>query len=181
MAVRDNGRVDAESQCRVDDWAGLPGCSFVACAYFSRAPMARVLAALVSGAAAAGFVSRDVLAHQRGWWRYPSVGDRSLRPLVWYASAGIGVFGASLIAWCQRHLASSRTIPWAARSSTMCSRGATQRSRWTLCPAPITLAWAEGDRLVPAATCGRTARQRLPVATRVALPGVGHKSMTLTW
>lgn len=29
-------------------------------------------------------------------------------------------------------------------------------------PCTFTLAWAEVDRLVPAATCGRTARERLP-------------------
>jgi len=44
-------------------------------------------------------------------------------------------------------------------------------------PCPITLAWAEVDRLVPAATCGRTARERLPGATWIALPGVGHNAM----
>jgi pimeloyl-ACP methyl ester carboxylesterase len=44
-------------------------------------------------------------------------------------------------------------------------------------PCPITLAWAERDRLVPAATCGNTARERLPGATWIALPGVGHNAM----
>jgi pimeloyl-ACP methyl ester carboxylesterase len=44
-------------------------------------------------------------------------------------------------------------------------------------PSPITLAWAEGDRLVPAATCGKTARERLPGATWIELPGVGHNAM----
>jgi pimeloyl-ACP methyl ester carboxylesterase len=44
-------------------------------------------------------------------------------------------------------------------------------------PCPITLAWAEGDRLVPAATCGRTARERLPGATWITLPDVGHNAM----
>jgi len=73
---------------------------FVACAYFTRAPLARVLAGVVSGAAVAGFgIAVDVLAHQRGWWRYPAVGDRGFGPLVWYAGAGIGVSGLSLIAW----------------------------------------------------------------------------------
>lgn len=41
-------------------------------------------------------------------------------------------------------------------------------------PCPITLAWAEFDRLVPAATYGRNARKLLPGATWVLLPGVGH-------
>ncbi|GAB88780.1 alpha/beta fold hydrolase [Gordonia rhizosphera] len=44
-------------------------------------------------------------------------------------------------------------------------------------PCPITLAWAECDRLVPAATYGRTARERLPGATWVLLAGVGHIAM----
>jgi hypothetical protein len=82
-------------------WTIVPPCLvFVAGAYFTRAPVARVLAALVSGAAVAGFViAADVLADQRGWWRYPGVGDRGFGPLVWYVGAGIGVSGVSLIAW----------------------------------------------------------------------------------
>lgn len=44
-------------------------------------------------------------------------------------------------------------------------------------PCPITLAWAEYDRLVPAETYGRTARQRLPGARWVLLPDVGHVAM----
>src|ERR1700739_2130996 len=79
---------------------GPPCLVFVTCAYFTRAPVARVLAALVSGAAVAGFIiAADVLAYQRGWWRYPGVGDRGFGPLVWYAAAGIAVSGVSLIAW----------------------------------------------------------------------------------
>jgi hypothetical protein len=62
--------------------------------------MARALAALVSGAAVAGFnIAADVLAYHRGWWRYPGVGDRSFGPLVWYIAAGIGVSGLTLIGW----------------------------------------------------------------------------------
>jgi hypothetical protein len=79
---------------------GPPCLVFVACAYFTRAPVARFLAALVSGTAVAGFsIAADVLAHQRGWWRYPGVGGHSFGPLVWYIGAGIGVSGLSLIAW----------------------------------------------------------------------------------
>jgi hypothetical protein len=79
---------------------GPPCVVFLACAYFTRAPVARILAALVSGAVVAGFViAADVLAHQRGWWRYPGVTDRGFGPFVWYAGAGIGVSGISLIAW----------------------------------------------------------------------------------
>ena len=44
-------------------------------------------------------------------------------------------------------------------------------------PCPVTLAWAQFDRLVPAATYGQTARERLPGATWVLLPGVGHLAM----
>jgi pimeloyl-ACP methyl ester carboxylesterase len=44
-------------------------------------------------------------------------------------------------------------------------------------PCPVTLAWAQFDRLVPAATYGQTARKRLPGATWVLLPGVGHIAM----
>jgi hypothetical protein len=109
LVVRDDGRIvagmepimDLEPGSLTGAWTIGPACLvFVACAYFTRAPTARVLAVLVSGAAVAGFViAVDVLAHQRGWWRYPSVGDRSFGPLVWYASAGIGVSGVSLIAW----------------------------------------------------------------------------------
>ncbi len=44
-------------------------------------------------------------------------------------------------------------------------------------PCPVTLAWAQFDRLVPAATYGQTARERLPSATWVLLPGVGHIPM----
>ncbi len=44
-------------------------------------------------------------------------------------------------------------------------------------PCPITLAWAEVDRFVPATTYGTTPRERLPGATWVTLPGVGHNAM----
>lgn len=44
-------------------------------------------------------------------------------------------------------------------------------------PCPVTLAWAQFDRLVPAETYGQTARERLPGATWVLLPGVGHIPM----
>ncbi len=44
-------------------------------------------------------------------------------------------------------------------------------------PCPITFAWAEVDRFVPAATYGRTTRERLPGGTWAMLPGVGHVAM----
>jgi pimeloyl-ACP methyl ester carboxylesterase len=44
-------------------------------------------------------------------------------------------------------------------------------------PCPVTLAWAQFDRLVPAATYGQTARERLPGAAWMFLPGVGHIPM----
>jgi hypothetical protein len=82
-------------------WTIIAPCVvFLACAYFTRAPVARVLAALLSGVAVAGFnIAADVLAHQRGWWRYPAVGERGFGPLIWYAGAGMGVSGLTLIAW----------------------------------------------------------------------------------
>jgi hypothetical protein len=82
-------------------WTIIAPCLvFLACAYFTRAPVAKVLAALLSGVAVAGFnIAADVLADQRGWWRYPAVGERGFGPLIWYAGAGIGVSGLTLIAW----------------------------------------------------------------------------------
>jgi pimeloyl-ACP methyl ester carboxylesterase len=44
-------------------------------------------------------------------------------------------------------------------------------------PCPVTLAWAEVDRFVAAATYGKTARERLPGATWMMLSGVGHVAM----
>lgn len=44
-------------------------------------------------------------------------------------------------------------------------------------PCPVTLAWSEFDRLVPAETYGRAARERLPGAEWVLLPEVGHIPM----
>jgi pimeloyl-ACP methyl ester carboxylesterase len=44
-------------------------------------------------------------------------------------------------------------------------------------PCPITVAWAEFDRFVPAEPYGRIARERLPDANWVDLPGTGHNAM----
>ncbi|MGO9354831.1 MAG: alpha/beta fold hydrolase [Mycobacterium sp.] len=44
-------------------------------------------------------------------------------------------------------------------------------------PCPITLAWSEKDSLVPVATYGEIARERLPQATFEVLPDVGHVPM----
>ncbi len=44
-------------------------------------------------------------------------------------------------------------------------------------PCPITLAWAANDRIFLPHVNGRTARQRLPQATFVLLPDVGHVPM----
>jgi Alpha/beta hydrolase family len=44
-------------------------------------------------------------------------------------------------------------------------------------PCPVTLVWAQFDRLVPAMTYGQTARERPPGATWILLPGVGHIPM----
>lgn len=73
---------------------------FVACAYFTRAPVGRVLAALVSAVAVAGLnIAEDILGYQRGWWHYPGFGAPGFGPLVWYAGAGLVVSGLSLIGW----------------------------------------------------------------------------------
>ena len=44
-------------------------------------------------------------------------------------------------------------------------------------PCPITIAWAEKDRILPMRTLGQVARERIPDATYVILPGVGHVPM----
>jgi hypothetical protein len=101
ISRRDGAIMDPVRESFTGAWTiAAPCVVFVACAYFTRAPVGRVLAALVSTVAVAGFnIAADVLAYQRGWWRYPGVGDRGFGPLVWYAAAGIAVSGLSLIAW----------------------------------------------------------------------------------
>ena len=44
-------------------------------------------------------------------------------------------------------------------------------------PCPITLAWSEKDSLLPVATYGEIARERLPQATFKLLPDVNHVPM----
>ncbi|HZC92148.1 MAG TPA: alpha/beta hydrolase [Mycobacterium sp.] len=44
-------------------------------------------------------------------------------------------------------------------------------------PCPITLAWSEKDSLLPVATYGEIARERLPQATFEVLPDAGHVPM----
>jgi pimeloyl-ACP methyl ester carboxylesterase len=44
-------------------------------------------------------------------------------------------------------------------------------------PCPITLAWAANDRILPLCVNGATARERIPQATFVVLPDVGHVPM----
>jgi pimeloyl-ACP methyl ester carboxylesterase len=44
-------------------------------------------------------------------------------------------------------------------------------------PCPITLAWSEVDRMVPAEPYGRVARELVPGASRMVLLGFGHDSM----
>jgi pimeloyl-ACP methyl ester carboxylesterase len=41
-------------------------------------------------------------------------------------------------------------------------------------PCPITIAWAEKDRILPVELCEAIARDRLPGATFTILPGLGH-------
>lgn len=44
-------------------------------------------------------------------------------------------------------------------------------------PCPITLAWSANDKICPPDVNGATARERLPQANYLLLPGVGHVSM----
>ena len=44
-------------------------------------------------------------------------------------------------------------------------------------PCPVTIAWAEKDRILPMRTLGQVARERIPGARFVVLPGVGHVPM----
>jgi pimeloyl-ACP methyl ester carboxylesterase len=44
-------------------------------------------------------------------------------------------------------------------------------------PCPVTIAWAERDRILPLRTLGQVARERIPQARFVILPGVGHVPM----
>ena len=44
-------------------------------------------------------------------------------------------------------------------------------------PCPVTLAWSGNDRILPPHVYGTTARQRLPQARYLMLPGVGHVPM----
>ena len=44
-------------------------------------------------------------------------------------------------------------------------------------PCPVTIAWAECDRILPMRTLGQVARERIPQARFVILPGVGHVPM----
>jgi pimeloyl-ACP methyl ester carboxylesterase len=44
-------------------------------------------------------------------------------------------------------------------------------------PCPITLAWSGKDRILPPHVHGATARERLPQAEYLLLPGVGHVPM----
>ena len=44
-------------------------------------------------------------------------------------------------------------------------------------PCPITLAWSGFDRMVPSEPYGRMARELIPGATWIVLPGVGHNPM----
>ena len=43
-------------------------------------------------------------------------------------------------------------------------------------PCPVTIAWAENDRVLPLAKCESEVRERLPGAHFIVLPGVGHAS-----
>lgn len=44
-------------------------------------------------------------------------------------------------------------------------------------PCPVTVAWAERDRILPLVKCEPIVRERIPGATFIVLPGVGHAAM----
>jgi pimeloyl-ACP methyl ester carboxylesterase len=44
-------------------------------------------------------------------------------------------------------------------------------------PCPVTIAWSENDAVVPVAACDKIARERVPQASFITLPGVGHDPM----
>jgi hypothetical protein len=72
---------------------------FAVCAFATRAPARRSVAALAGGVAfAVGNAGVDVLAHRAGWWSYPGLGA-SHGPPLWYAAAGLSAAGVSLIGW----------------------------------------------------------------------------------
>ena len=44
-------------------------------------------------------------------------------------------------------------------------------------PCPITIAWAGEDALISQPLCGNIARERVPGASFITLPGLGHDPM----
>jgi hypothetical protein len=71
---------------------------FAACAFATRAPARRMVAALAGGAAfTAGNAAWDLLAHAAGWWSYPGVGARDWR--VASASDAVIVFAPGPLPW----------------------------------------------------------------------------------
>lgn len=73
---------------------------FAACAWFTRAGLPRILAALAGGLAfAVGNVGWDFLGRWQSWWWYPREGGRAYLPLFWYGAVGLSAAGVSLIGW----------------------------------------------------------------------------------
>jgi hypothetical protein len=73
---------------------------FTSCVVATRPPLRRLLAALAGGLIfAAGNLLCDVLGADRGWWWYPPWPGRGYATPWWYAAAGLGLAGVSLLGW----------------------------------------------------------------------------------
>jgi len=73
---------------------------FVVCVAGTRPPSRRLFAALAGGLVfAAGNVLADLLAAGQRWWWYPQWPGRGYASPWWYAAAGLGVAGLSLVGW----------------------------------------------------------------------------------
>jgi len=73
---------------------------FAACAFATRAPARRIVAALAGGVAfGVGNAAWDLLAHAAGWWSYPGMPGNAVVPWFWYAAAGLSAAGISLLGW----------------------------------------------------------------------------------
>jgi hypothetical protein len=74
---------------------------FLGFAFFTRALLPRILAALLGGVAAGALnIAWDLLGHREGWWSYPGMDGRGYGPLVWYVTGGLAFGGGfGLLGW----------------------------------------------------------------------------------